>query len=78
MAADAERSALADEIKNLERELDRKKERLRLLSRVGNTSKLDWTPDQWVRWADEMSAKIGAVSTGGDAAEDVRRMRDRG
>lgn len=74
-----ERERLLEEIKNLERELDRKREHLRVLERFGEATKImKWSPEDWIRWANEMTAKIGTVSTGGDAAEDVRRMRDRG
>ena len=76
--AEAERSVLADEIRILERELDSKRERLRLLESSGESKPiLDRSPKEWIRWADGLSSKIGHISTGGDAAVDVRRMRDR-
>lgn len=37
----------------------------------------DRTPEEWVRWSKEISHKVAALSKGGDAAEDVRSMRER-
>lgn len=76
--AHAETLELTSEIKELERELYRKRCQLQVLGQYGGKKPIvSRTPAEWVEWADELAAKIGAESSGGDAAEEIRYQRSR-
>jgi gamma-glutamyl phosphate reductase len=77
--AEAEQLELVDEIKELERALFRKRARLAFIERFADFDrKTPQTPEEWQAEFDDLTQAISAISSGGDAVEDIRYERSRG